>query len=62
MREMSPWSTGGRNLNFLAGGSANTAEVREAYEPADYDRLAALKATHDPKNLFRLNHNIPPAP
>lgn len=61
MREMSPWSTGGRNLNFLAGGSANTAGVREAYEPADYDRLAALKASHDPKNLFRLNHNIPPA-
>ncbi|PKW15602.1 FAD-binding oxidoreductase [Saccharopolyspora spinosa] len=62
LREMSPWSTGGRNLNFLAGGSANTAKVREAYEPADYNRLAVLKATRDPKNLFRLNHNIPPAP
>ncbi|TDD42703.1 FAD-binding oxidoreductase [Saccharopolyspora elongata] len=61
MRAMSPWSTGGRNLNFLAGGSANPEGVRAAYDPADYDRLSAMKASHDPKNLFRLNHNIPPA-
>jgi hypothetical protein len=25
-------------------------------------RLPEIKARHDPDNLFRLNHNVPPAP
>jgi FAD/FMN-containing dehydrogenase len=61
MREVEPWSTGGRCLNFLAGGSANDENVRAAYDEPAYQRLRTLKTAHDPKNLFRLNHNIPPA-
>ncbi|MGI5324714.1 FAD-binding oxidoreductase [Actinomadura nitritigenes] len=51
----------GQVLNFLFGGNATTEQVRAAYEPETYRRLAELKAHHDPANLFRLNHNIPPA-
>jgi hypothetical protein len=36
--------------------------VRSSYGPARFARLVQLKAKHDPKNLFRNNHNIPPAP
>jgi FAD/FMN-containing dehydrogenase len=34
--------------------------VRAAYPRATWERLAAVKATYDPDNLFRLNQNIPP--
>ncbi|MFI6920881.1 FAD-binding oxidoreductase [Nonomuraea spiralis] len=54
-----PWSTGGRFLNFMNGENA-AAQVRSAYNPTDHRRLTALKAVHDPANVFRLNHNIPP--
>ncbi|MCC7371421.1 MAG: BBE domain-containing protein [Chloroflexi bacterium] len=26
----------------------------------DLERRAAIKATYDPRNLFRVSHNIPP--
>jgi FAD/FMN-containing dehydrogenase len=36
--------------------------VREAYPPATFARLAAIKRRYDPRNLFRFNQNVPPAP
>ncbi|APU22754.1 FAD-binding oxidoreductase [Actinoalloteichus sp. GBA129-24] len=57
---VAPWRTGGRLLNFMNGEDAG-AQVRSAYDPADYRRLTEIKAVYDPGNTFRLNHNIPPA-
>lgn len=50
----------GRLLNFMNGEHAGQ-DVRAAYEPKDLERLAGIKAVYDPGNMFRLNHNIPPA-
>ena len=57
---MAPWSTGYRALNFM-NGEKDGDQVRSAYDPEDYERLTRIKAVYDPQNLFRLNHNIPPA-
>jgi FAD/FMN-containing dehydrogenase len=51
----------GTGLNFLYGENANVEQVRRAYDPEDYRRLAELKAQYDPTNIFRGTHNIPPA-
>jgi hypothetical protein len=50
---------GGAYVNFL--GEEGEARVRAAYPGRTWDRLTAIKAFHDPTNLFRLNQNIPPA-
>jgi hypothetical protein len=56
-----PWDTGATLPNYLGSGATQPYRVRTAYSDADYDRLTAVKATHDPRNQFRVNHNIPPA-
>ena len=35
--------------------------IREAYPQATMERLREVKRRYDPENLFRINHNIPPA-
>jgi len=49
----------GAYVNFVA--DEGPERVRAAYPGATWDRLAAVKATYDPDNLFRRNQNIPPA-
>ncbi|MFW6034037.1 MAG: BBE domain-containing protein [bacterium] len=42
-------------------GDEGPDRVRDAYPGATWDRLARIKRRYDPTNLFRSNHNIPPA-
>ena len=49
----------GTYINFQ--GSATDADVAAAYPPPTYARLAEVKQSYDPANLFALNHNIAPA-
>ena len=49
----------GAYVNFV--GDEGEARVRDAYPRPTWDRLAEIKRRYDPTNLFRRNHNIPPA-
>jgi hypothetical protein len=49
-------STGRVYVNF----AGDDGGVRDAYTEGAYERLAALKATYDPTNVFHLNKNIEP--
>jgi FAD/FMN-containing dehydrogenase len=42
-------------------GEEDEDTIRAAYPGGTWDRLRELKRRYDPDNLFRLNHNIPPA-
>ncbi|SCK18840.1 FAD-binding oxidoreductase [Streptomyces sp. WMMB 322] len=60
-RKMAPWGTGGSCANFLGVEDTAPEALRSAYTAGDYATLRAVKAAYDPDNVFRVNHNIPPA-
>jgi len=55
--ELHPYSAGGAYVNMMM--DEGQERVRASYG-ANYDRLAAIKATYDPDNTFRVNQNIQP--
>jgi hypothetical protein len=54
---LSPY-TEGVYVNFLM--DEGEQRILQAYSPATYTRLVALKNRYDPTNLFHLNQNITP--
>ena len=57
MEALHPYSAGGAYVNMMM--DEGQERVRASYRD-NYDRLARIKATYDPKNLFRVNQNIEP--
>ena len=55
-----PFSQGKTYFNFPGLLEEGDAAVRSSYG-ANHARLAQIKATYDPRNIFRLNQNIRPA-
>jgi FAD/FMN-containing dehydrogenase len=53
-------TSGGGYLNYGAPDEP-IERVRAAYGEAKFERLRQVKRRYDPHNLFRFNHNIPPA-
>ncbi|MGH8776473.1 MAG: BBE domain-containing protein [Jiangellaceae bacterium] len=53
-----PYSAGGAYVNMMM--DEGQERVRASYRD-NYDRLARVKATYDPDNLFSVNQNIRPA-
>ncbi|HEY1577382.1 MAG TPA: FAD-binding oxidoreductase [Terracidiphilus sp.] len=56
-QKIAPLTTGRAYVNYMSEGD----DVHTAYQDTRFQRLAAIKAQYDPDNLFRFNHNIPPA-
>ncbi|MEV6182910.1 FAD-binding oxidoreductase [Streptomyces sp. NPDC052016] len=57
--EMHPYSMGGSYVNFL-GEAEEPGRVQATYR-GHYDRLAQVKKTYDPDNVFHATQNIRPA-
>jgi hypothetical protein len=54
-----PFNLEGGYLNFMMDDEVGD-RIRATYGE-NYKRLASVKAKYDPKNLFRVNQNIPPS-
>ncbi len=61
-RRLQPWKSDRRGLNYLFARDTAPDHVRAAFGLDTYQRLARIKHVYDPVNMFRINHNIPPAP
>jgi FAD/FMN-containing dehydrogenase len=61
LADVEPHAVGGAYLNFPGLLEEGESLVRRSLGDT-YARLAALKATYDPDNLFRRNHNVRPEP
>jgi FAD/FMN-containing dehydrogenase len=48
----------GGYINFMSGDDDHRTAANYG---ANYERLAAVKATYDPENFFHINQNIAPA-
>jgi len=57
---LKPWATGHTQINFLTGYDVTAGDVEKAYPPVTFEWLRRIKTAYDPRNLFRINHNIPP--
>jgi FAD/FMN-containing dehydrogenase len=57
-QRLRPFSTGRTYINFQTA-DEDEARVRATYG-INFARLAEVKKTYDPDNLFRVNRNIPP--
>ncbi len=57
---LEPWATGHTQINFLTGYDVTTADIAKAYPAGTFEWLRRIKTAYDPRNLFRINHNIPP--
>ncbi len=58
LRSHRPYSEPGGYINFMDDDDGS--RIKDNYK-GNYDRLATIKRTYDPDNLFHLNQNIPPA-
>jgi FAD/FMN-containing dehydrogenase len=56
---MRPYAAAARYVNYL--GDDETDNAAEAAYGPNLPRLRTIKAKYDPQNVFRQNHNIPPA-
>ena len=58
---LAPSSLSGAGYGNYAPTDETAERVRASYGDEGYRRLAEVKARYDPDNVFRFNHNIPPA-
>lgn len=60
--EMKPFASGGQYSNFMGAEEQNAMDQALAsFGGSNLKRLRELKRIYDPENIFRLNHNFPPA-